>query len=144
MFFWHHIPLGVDFRGGTLVYVRFVQAPNEDSLRKTLDGVGLGNARIQRYGPAGDYQELIDLPQRSDATDVSADKNQIIQALGSNTPAGKQDLNNVGVDSVRSSLAARDPLHASGQEYDNIARQILDYRDKQRHGLLGAIDELKS
>ena len=25
IFFWHHIPLGVEFRGGTLVYVKFAQ-----------------------------------------------------------------------------------------------------------------------
>lgn len=143
MWFWHHIPLGVDFRGGTLVYVRFVQAPDEDSLRATLDRVGLHNARIQRFGPAEDHQELIDLPQRSNATDVSEDKNLTLQALQSGAPAGRQDLNNVGFDTVRSALAARDPLHG-GQEYDTIARQILDYRDKQRHGLLEGMDDLRA
>jgi preprotein translocase subunit SecF len=33
MLFWHGIPLGVDFRGGTLVYVKFVQKPNENPIR---------------------------------------------------------------------------------------------------------------
>ena len=27
MLFWHHIPLGVEFRGGTLVYVKFAETP---------------------------------------------------------------------------------------------------------------------
>ena len=27
IFFWHHISLGVDFRGGTLVYVQFGPTP---------------------------------------------------------------------------------------------------------------------
>ncbi len=31
MFFWHGIPLGVDFKGGTLVYVKF--APTRTSTR---------------------------------------------------------------------------------------------------------------
>ena len=33
MLFWHGIPLGVDFRGGTLVYVKFAQPPNLDEIR---------------------------------------------------------------------------------------------------------------
>ena len=35
MLFWHHIPWGVDFRGGTLVYVKFSHTPDEqrDPLR---------------------------------------------------------------------------------------------------------------
>ena len=37
MLFWHGIPLGVDFRGGTLVYVKFVNTPNvlNDHSRRT-------------------------------------------------------------------------------------------------------------
>ena len=27
IFFWHGIPFGVDFKGGTLVYVKFAQTP---------------------------------------------------------------------------------------------------------------------
>ena len=33
MLFWHGIPLGVDFRGGTLVYVKFVDTPNLQAIR---------------------------------------------------------------------------------------------------------------
>ena len=35
--FWHHINLGVDFRGGTLVYVQFAQPPNIDAIRQATD-----------------------------------------------------------------------------------------------------------
>ena len=28
MAFWHGIPLGVDFRGGTLVYVKYAHTPD--------------------------------------------------------------------------------------------------------------------
>ena len=31
--FWHGIPLGVEFRGGTLVYVKFAQTPDLDQIR---------------------------------------------------------------------------------------------------------------
>ncbi len=41
MLFWHHLPLGVDFKGGTQIRVEFAQAPNEDHIRAG-DGSGPG------------------------------------------------------------------------------------------------------
>ncbi len=38
--FWHHIPLGVDFKGGTQVRVAFDQTPNEDHIRQAMDRAG--------------------------------------------------------------------------------------------------------
>jgi len=48
IFFWHGIPLGVDFSGGTLVYVKFASQPNDNAIRASLDKAGLHQARIQR------------------------------------------------------------------------------------------------
>ena len=53
---WHtgiRSALGVDFKGGTLVYVKFATTPNLDQIRAAMDKAGLHNARIQRYGQAG-------------------------------------------------------------------------------------------
>ena len=33
MIFWHGVPLGVDFRGGTLVYVKFNNTPDDNKIR---------------------------------------------------------------------------------------------------------------
>ena len=60
MLFWHGIPLGVDFRGGTLVYVKFVDAPNVQSIRGDLDKAGLHNATIQSYGNAAEEKQPAD------------------------------------------------------------------------------------
>jgi len=46
MLFWHHVPLGIDFRGGTVVDVKFTQAPNIHAVRAELDRAGLKNATI--------------------------------------------------------------------------------------------------
>ena len=64
MLFWHGIPWGVDFRGGTLVYVKFSHTPNDDAIRAAMDRAGLHNAKIQRYGAVGNNEELIDLDVR--------------------------------------------------------------------------------
>ncbi|MGA2989831.1 MAG: protein translocase subunit SecF, partial [Candidatus Korobacteraceae bacterium] len=61
MIFWHGIPLGVDFRGGTLVYVKFADTPNEDRIRAAMDRAGLRDARIQRYGAPSGNEVLIAL-----------------------------------------------------------------------------------
>jgi preprotein translocase subunit SecF len=55
-----------------------------------------------------------------------------------------KDLNYIGFDKIRDALATADPLHASNpQDYDRITRQILDYRDKQKDGVLRDFSELQ-
>lgn len=144
MFFWHGIPLGVDFKGGTLVRVKFVQPPDDNQIRAAMDRAGLRNARIQRYGAAANNEELISLEQKDTSeTNLSQGKDLIIKALDPNPPQGKQDLNNVGTAAVRDALATRDPLHLAPQEYDRIAKQMLQFRDEQRSGVLKSIDDLQ-
>jgi preprotein translocase subunit SecF len=148
MLFWHGIPLGVDFRGGTLVYVKFTEAPDAQKIRAALDKAGLHNARIQSYGDKAENEVVIALDEKDTSEqDQSRGKNQIINALETNPPAGKQDLNNsdrVGFAAVRDALRASDPLHVAPEEYDAIARRVLDYRDKDRGGVIKGMDELKS
>ena len=61
MLFWHSIPLGVDFRGGTLVYVKYSHAPNAGAIHAALERAGIKNARVQTYGVATNNEELISL-----------------------------------------------------------------------------------
>ena len=149
IFFWHGIPLGVEFRGGTLVSVSFAQKPNEDSIRSALDRGGIHNAQIQHYGPSTSNDELIDVGQSaSEGADTSQAKDQIIRAL--EAAAGKpqdftKDLNYAGSDTIRNALAVRDPLHSTNpDEYQRITRQILDYRDDPNRGggLIRSWDDL--
>ncbi len=69
MVFWHGVPLGVDFRGGTLVYVKFTHPPDNNQIRAELDRTGLHNARIQRYGDPSINEVLIalDIKETSEA-----------------------------------------------------------------------------
>ena len=80
IFFWHGIPKGVDFKGGTLVYVSFDQAPNEDHIRAAMDAAGLHDATIQRIsnGPLtqGSKDEVIALPQR-DTSESALDAGRV-------------------------------------------------------------------
>jgi preprotein translocase subunit SecF len=88
MLFWHHIPLGVDFKGGTQIRVAFDQTPNEDHLRQAMDKAGVRDFRIQRVSdPSGHAANkvIIALPESS-ATDQSHDagRQSVENALSAN------------------------------------------------------------
>src|SRR5216684_4634986 len=148
MLFWHGIPLGVDFRGGTLVYVKFAHPPNDNAVRAAMDRVGLHNARIQRYGPPANNEILIDLDvQETSEQALDQGKSKIISALESNAPAGKQDLNNASSLTIASYLLEKDPQHLgtdASPRYTAEAQAIVNYRDKTKGGVLASFDELKS
>jgi len=75
MLFWHGIPRGVDFKGGTQITVPFDAAPNEDHIRAALAKAGIHDALIHRISAAPGEKgndEIILLPQSS-ATDQAHD-----------------------------------------------------------------------
>ena len=147
MLFWHGIPLGIDFRGGTLVYVKYTHTPDDNAVRADMDRAGVRNVRIQRFGTLENNEILIDLPvQETSEQALDKGKEQIIAALQKNVPAGKQDLNNSSVLSVTNYLMQKDPLHLgtdAQQRYQQIAQSIVDYRDKTKGGVLASLDDLK-
>jgi len=146
MLFWHGIPLGVDFRGGTLVYVKFSHAPIDNAIRAAMDRAGLHNARIQRYGAASSNEVLIALEEKeTNEQALDRGKLQIINALESNAPQGRLDLNNTSSLALTNYLLQKDPLHAgtdANQRYAAQAQAIVAYRDKTRGGVLSSFDEL--
>jgi preprotein translocase subunit SecF len=86
--FWHHIPLGVDFKGGTQVRVAFTQTPNEDHVRQAIDRAGVHGFTIQRISdPSGNAANkvIIAMPQSS-ATDAAHDagRQNVEDALNAN------------------------------------------------------------
>ncbi len=155
MLFWHHIPLDVDFRGGTVVRVKFDQQPNIDRIRAAADKAGLKDARIQSYGPVADHEVIVTLAQ-NETSEAALDQGRaaIVNTLTANYsstgPAsqGKLDLDNIGRASLGSWLAQKDPEHLGQsdtalQHYTQQANAILDYRDSHS-GLIDSIDNLSS
>jgi preprotein translocase subunit SecF len=145
--FWHHIPWGVDFRGGTLVTVKFNHTPDENAIRSSLDRAGFHNFKLQRYGVASNNEELIDLDVRETSEQaLDQGKLKIIQALASHAPAGKIDLNNASVLTIKNYLMDKDPLHVGpdDQKYGAQAQAIVDYRNKALGGVLNSPDQLQN
>jgi preprotein translocase subunit SecF len=148
MLFWHGIPYGVDFRGGTLVYVKFSHTPDDNAIRTAMDRAGLHHAKIQRYGPISNNEVLIDLAvQETSEQALDQGKVKIINALETNVPAGKVDLNNASSLTVKNYLMQKDPLHLGSdadQRYTALAQAIVNYRDKTLGGVLSSFDQLKA
>ena len=148
MLFWHGVPLSVDFRGGTLVYVKFADTPNEDALRATLQNAGLHNFRIQQLRSGGTNEELISLDQKETAGESLDQGNKtIVAALSGNSGGGKPDLNNSSKAVVSGILLQADPLHLgtdAAARYAAEADAIANYRNVAKGGVLNSIDELQA
>jgi preprotein translocase subunit SecF len=82
MAFWHHIPLSIDFRGGTEITVPFDAPPNVGDLRAALDKGGVKDATTQQVGSAtGKTNDvIISLPETSDANH-DAGRQAVVNAL---------------------------------------------------------------
>src|SRR3990167_9520743 len=143
---------GIDFKGGTLVYLKFAATPDLDRIRAGLDREGLGTSTIQSYGRPEGNEVIIGTEQvgrEEEALDTS--RQAILTALRTtfHVPADKLDLNNSGTDSLTDALLRFDPLGLAGQpgeaaaRYREIAERITDFRDNQRGGLLGSFAELR-
>jgi preprotein translocase subunit SecF len=146
------IRYGLDFKGGTNVDVRFAQPPNIDRLRSGLAAQGLGNSEIQGISDIANpnaNEVVISLEQKGQsdqALDIS--KTQIINALNAiygSSNAGKADFNAATPASLTAFLTQRDPLLLStnaGDRYSQLAKKILDYRDRDKNGVLTNFDDL--
>jgi preprotein translocase subunit SecF len=147
MLFWHGIPYGVDFRGGTLVYVKFSHTPNDNALRAAMDRAGLHNAKIQRYDVPSNNEVLIDLDvQETSEQALDNGKMKIINTLETNAVPGKVDLNNASSLAVKNYLMDKDPMHLGSdadQKYNEQAQAVVNARDKGQGGVLTSFDQLK-
>jgi preprotein translocase subunit SecF len=76
MLFWHGIPKGVDFKGGTIIRVQYASTPYEDDIRKEISAGGVKDDMVQRISDTSGQMsnmEVISLPL-STATDAAHDQ----------------------------------------------------------------------
>jgi len=147
---------GIDFRGGTLVYVRFAGTPPLDQLRKSLGDAGLKNSTLQQIsgelGNAGASRDVvIGLEQQSqdETQSLDAGKQEILDVLqkmyGEQNP--KPDFNSVTPSALATFLTQKDPLSlgtTAGDRYTKLAQALADARDKDHGGIVTNFDDLKN
>jgi preprotein translocase subunit SecF len=81
----------IDFAGGTLVQVRFEQAPRVADIRRSLAGIGLETAIIQEFGDPQEFIVRLPLGDK-DSTEVTR---QIQGALGADGTLGPFEVRRV-------------------------------------------------
>jgi preprotein translocase subunit SecF len=83
MMFWHGIPRGVDFKGGTEMQVQFASTPNEEHIRQALSSAGVKNAIVYPISDTAGRSvntEVISLPEAPD-TQQDAGRAAVEKAL---------------------------------------------------------------
>ena len=143
---------GIDFKGGTVVDVRFAGPPPIDTLRAGLAQQGIGNSTIV---PVSDIttgsgnEVLINLEEKGQGAEaLDAGKTAILNALHATLgagEAGKQDFNAAGADTVAESLTRKDPLGlgtAAGDKYTQLGRQLTTFRDRDHRGIVTDLGQL--
>lgn len=142
---------GIDFRGGTLVDVRFATPPNIDQIRKGLQAAGLRNSTITSISDISD-------PNSKNDVEISLEKTQSDEALDTQRQAvldalhkmfgnstGKTDFNSVTPSALAAYLTAKDPSHlgaTAGEQYNQLAARLTAERD--RVGIAKSFDQLAS
>ncbi|HEX4074849.1 MAG TPA: protein translocase subunit SecF [Candidatus Acidoferrales bacterium] len=152
----HGLRYGIDFRGGTLVYVRFAQTPPINKIRSGLEHAGLGNSTIQQISDISDPSSKNDVViglEQSGTTDQSLDagKQKILEILNKTfgvdgSAGGKQDFNSITAPALAAYLTQKDALSLgvnAGDRYNQLAQRLVDARDKDHGGVITNFDELK-
>ncbi len=150
---------GIDFTGGTIIYLKFAEKPDLDLIRKSLKPEAVGATLIQRYGTPEENSVQVRI-QTVFGTGQDVDKGQReVQTLlrrafdPQNVGSSRLDFNNIGYDSLAKYLLDQDPDNLKSQNktsqeteayYHSLARALLDYRDKTGGGLVKALDDLKA
>ncbi len=146
------IRYGIDFKGGTNVDVRFAQPPNVDKLRSGLAAQGLGNTEIQSIGdianPNANEVLIFVEGKGQDEQALEASRVKVLGALDATygvLGSDKADFNSATPTSLVAVLTEKDPLLLSvnaGDRYSQLAKKLLDYRDKNANGVLTNFDDL--
>jgi preprotein translocase subunit SecF len=141
--------LGIDFAGGTQLTLKFSESPEVDSLRSLVEGAGVREAQIQRFGAAEDNEVLVKTPSLEGSEEGS--RGLVVSALLERYPptGTGPDLNRVGPDAIADLLAGRDPdglalLDPEGarEQYLQTAEAIIEVR--RDAGLIESFDQIAS
>jgi preprotein translocase subunit SecF len=151
--------LGIDFTGGTIIYLKFDSAPDLEKIRNSLKPESVGTTTIQRYDDPSKNTVIVRM-QTVFGTEADADTGQaavqklLRQAFDPRDASDSRiDFNNVGLDPVVKHLQNTDPDGWKGQNktsqeldahYRGMGEALLRYRNVDKEGLVGSLDELKN
>lgn len=151
--------LGIDFKGGTVVNLKFRDAPNVDLIRRALKPETVGATVIQRMGNLAENAVMVRMETVFGSGQNVDEGRKALEGLLRQTFDPERvntklaDFNNVGQDTVAKSLLDADPDNLKSQNktaeevqkhYRDLAAAMIEYRDKPRGGIVGSLDALKN
>ena len=131
---------GLDFRGGTNMYVRFDPKPPIEELRGALSTKLKGEFSLQETQGTGEFIIGTELANEESLDVARQTVEQTLREKYANL-GGKLDLNNANQAALEDRLRGALPALAE-QNVKDLATRLLNYRDKERNGLIGNLDEL--
>jgi len=134
---------GVDFRGGTVVEVKFRETPPLDRIRAALDAQGLSGITLQQFGDAANNEILISLDLTAESeTELDAGRQAILAALAQEFGASeKPSWHEAGASSLTDHLAA---AGIDADQARTAVAAMIAFRDAPpRSGLIAGFDDLR-
>jgi len=135
---------GLDFRGGTLMYVRFEPKPPIDELRKALSNKLQGEISVQETQGTGEFIIGTELADEKSLEQSRQAVEQTLREKYANL-GGKLDLNNVSQTALEDRLRNALPkagVNLNDLDLKTLAARLLSYRDRDKNGLVSNLDEL--
>ena len=143
------LKMGIDFKGGTLVYAKFSESPDVVRIRSALQEKGLVVSALQPFTEMGGSHELkIDLDLMSTEDDLTSGRALVVEVLDGLYPAeeGKLNFNNTGEEALALRLGRNERVAGLGltaDELREVAEALLAFRDQApRSGLVGDFVEM--
>jgi len=151
---------GIDFTGGSLIVIKFRQAPNLDLIRDTLKSESATPPLIQRYEDPSRNKIQIRMQTASgvEQGDMQEVRQRVLNSFRKafdpdhvNSPL--TDFNNVGADALKKHLLEADPNGVRSQNkttqeiedyYSTLTATLLDFRNKTSDGLVASMDNLRN
>jgi preprotein translocase subunit SecF len=92
------VPMGVDFKGGTILVFKFDNPVSEDKVRSALDSMP-GEKTVQKYGAASNHEIMVRLPETKEAEQGNSLERDVQAATAAITGAnlGKFEIINTEV-----------------------------------------------
>ena len=151
----HGLLYGIDFRGGTLVDVRFSNPPPLDAIRKGLQDAGFRNSSITSISDPSDPRSRNDVEiglelQSQSEESLDTSKQAILGVLQKTfglSATSAPDFNSVTTSALTAYLTEKDPLllgTTAGDRYNQLAGRLADARDRDHGGVITSFDDLKS
>jgi preprotein translocase subunit SecF len=145
---------GIDFKGGTVITVRFAQPPPTSQIRTSLSQAGLPNSSITPISDPADLRSkndlMISLEQKGTDENASSDADRqtvvnVLQKILGGDLQGKPDFNSTSPATLEAYLTQKDPLTLgarAGDRYSKLASALTSARDSDFGGVITNFSQL--